>query len=94
MASHSVPFVPPPGNQVSTSPPAHAAAVTPSDSVALPALSRFIWVGGGPGNLAVIMAGDDTAVTLIAVPAGTMLELCVSKVMSTNTTSTNIVALW
>ena len=61
-----------------------AAAVTPGDSTILPA-TRGIWVGVA-GNLAVIFAGDTTAVTL--------LPIQVTKVMSTNTTATNIVALY
>lgn len=68
------------------------AAVTPGDSTTLPA-TRGIWVGGA-GNLAVIFAGDTTAVTLVGVAAGTLLPIQVTKVMSTNTTATNIVALY
>lgn len=68
-------------------------AVTPSDSTILPDGVRRVWVGGA-GALAVVFAGDTAAVTLSAVPAGTMLEIQVSKVMSTNTTATNIVALF
>lgn len=94
MASHTVPFSPPPGNQVSTSPPAHAAVVTPSDTVPLPQLSRFIFVGTAGGAISVIMAGDDTAVVLDAIPAGTLLPLCVKQVKATGTTATDIVALW
>jgi len=69
-----------------------AAAVTPGDSTILPA-TRGIWVGVA-GNLAVIFAGDTTAVTLVGVAAGTLLPIQVTKVMSTNTTATNIVALY
>lgn len=68
-------------------------AVTPSDSTILPDGVRRLWVGGA-GAVAVVLAGDTTPVTLAAVPAGTMLEVQVSKVMSTSTTATNIIALY
>jgi hypothetical protein len=67
--------------------------VTPADGVLLPTTSRMIWVGGA-GNLAVMLAGDTEPVTLAGVAAGTMLPLRVHRVMATNTTATNIVALW
>jgi hypothetical protein len=68
-------------------------AVTPADGVLLPTTTRMIWVGGA-GNLSVLLAGDNEPVTLDGVPAGTMLPLRVHRVMATNTTATNIVALW
>lgn len=70
-----------------------AIAVTKSDSTVLPDGVRAVWVGGA-GDVAVIMSGDTAAVTLAAVPAGTLLPIQVSKVMSTNTTATSIVALY
>jgi hypothetical protein len=90
--ANNIPFTPP-SNQVPSGPPAHAIAVTPSDTAVLASLSRYIYVGG-EGDLAVLMAGDDTPVTLKAVPVGTYLPLCVQKVMATNTSATLIVALW
>jgi len=68
-----------------------AEAVTKSDSTILKGV-RAIWVGGA-GNLAVIFADDDSAVTLTGVTAGSLLPIAVTKVMSTNTTATNIVAI-
>jgi len=82
----------PPATQVAPGPPAHAVAVTKSDTTIL-SPTRYIWVGG-TGDLAVLLAGDSVAVTLSAVPAGTMLQICAQKVMSTNTTATLIIALW
>lgn len=70
-----------------------AVAVTKSDSTILPDGIRALWIGGA-GDVAVIMAGDTAAVTLSAVPAGTMLPIQVSKVMSTNTTATLIVGCY
>jgi hypothetical protein len=69
-------------------------AVTPTDNANL-ALGpcRALWVGGA-GNLAVITAGDTAAVTLSAVPAGTIVPVRAQVVMSTNTTATLIVALY
>ena len=75
-----------------TSPPEHAFAVTPSDTVDIDASSRALYVGGA-GNLAVIMVGGET-VTLTAVPAGMLLPLRVDRVLAIGTTATAIVALW
>lgn len=73
-------------------PAVKGAAVTPSDStVLLP--TRGLYVGGA-GDVAVILAEDDTAVTLTGCSAGLIYPLSVTKVMSTNTTATSIVALW
>lgn len=74
-----------------TDPGFGAFAVTPSDSTVLAAV-RALYVGV-TGNVAVQTAGSSTAVTLIAVPAGAILPIRVTKVMSTNTTATSIVAL-
>ena len=68
------------------------AAVTPNDGTDLTHTTRAINVGGA-GNLAVILDRDSSAVTFLAVAAGTMLPIRVRRVMSTNTTATSIVAL-
>lgn len=68
------------------------AAVTPSDATILPT-TRALYIGGA-GDVAVIFAGDDAAVTLSGAQAGSVLPVQVTKVMSTNTTATNIVALY
>ncbi|MDB6104049.1 MAG: hypothetical protein JWO52_4048 [Gammaproteobacteria bacterium] len=72
-----------------------AAAVTPSDTVALVDITRYIYVGG-VGDLTVVMADDpaQVAVTFKAVPVGTLLPIAVSMVKSTLTTATNIVAMY
>jgi hypothetical protein len=67
-------------------------AITPADATDLSALGiRALWVGG-VGNVTVIAANDTTAVTLTAVPAGTLLPILVDRVM-TATTATAIVGL-
>lgn len=70
----------------------HAAAVTPSDTTDLSDVTRFLYVGGA-GAVVVIMQ-DGTTVTLAAVPAGTVLPIAVSRVKSTGTAATSIVAFW
>lgn len=73
--------------------PAHSAtAVTPSDATVLP-ITRALYVGGA-GNLAVTMGEDGNNVTFVGVLAGMVYPLQVSKVLATNTTATNIVALY
>lgn len=66
-------------------------AVTPSDTTVLNCHSLFV---GGAGNVAIQATGDSAAVTLTGVLAGQILPISCGKVMSTNTTATNIVALF
>jgi hypothetical protein len=69
-------------------------AVTPSDTLDLPAgTCRALWVGGD-GDVAVIADRDSSAVTIKGALAGTILPVRTRRVMSTNTTATNIVALY
>lgn len=68
------------------------ATVTASDSTVLPT-TRALLVGTG-GDVAVIFAYDGSAVTLKNIPSGTVLPVQVTKVMLTNTTATDIVALY
>jgi len=74
-------------------PAINAAAVTPDDSNDLTYMTRALWVGGA-GNVTVIMQGGGAAVTFSGVTAGTVLPIRVSRVKSTSTTATLIVALW
>lgn len=69
-----------------------AVAVTPSDSTVINC--RAIYVGGA-GAVAVKTISGATAVTLAAVPVGTVLPITIDggQIMSTNTTATNLVAL-
>ncbi len=74
-------------------PASQLVAITPNDSTDLTASNiRGLWVGGA-GNVAVIASGDSSAVTLVGVPAGTVLPIAVIKVMATNTTATSIVGM-
>ena len=68
-----------------------ADAVTPSDTVNLRDLCRAIYVGVS-GNVAVVFP-DDTVVTFTAVPVG-ILEVQAKRINSTNTTATDMVALF
>lgn len=72
------------------SPASQAAAVTPSDTLALPTASKRLWVGGA-GNVTLITTGGAT-VTYTGVPAGTYLKVRANQVKATGTTATNIVA--
>jgi hypothetical protein len=73
-------------------PAANAAAVTPHDGTNLSTTTRALWVGGA-GDVAVEMLGSGTIV-LAGIPAGTLLPIRVTRVNSTNTDATDIVALW
>jgi hypothetical protein len=72
-------------------PASGAVAVTKSDVTTLAGV-RGLYVGGA-GDVAVMPTGSTVAVTFSSVPAGSVLPIRVTKVMSTNTTATNIVAL-
>lgn len=72
--------------------PSKVAAVTPSDSTDL--IGVVMLYVGGTGNLAIRGANDGAAVTLSSVPAGTIINVAVDRVMSTSTTATNIVAFY
>ncbi len=66
--------------------------VTPHDSNNIPLGCRGIWVGGA-GNLAAV-GQDGTVITIASVPAGTVVPIAPIRINSTNTTATNIVALY
>ena len=74
-----------------TAPADRLVSVTPNDSTDIGPF-RGLWVGGA-GNVAIIAANDSSAVTITGVAAGTILPIAGTRVMSTNTTATNIVAL-
>ena len=79
---------------ITSDPAAQFAAVTPSDSTNLTATARALYVGGG-GNVAIVGTDPNaTAVTFVGVLAGTILPTRCIRVNSTNTTATNIVALY
>lgn len=81
------------GDRPGSSDPAGGyAQVTPSDSVNLTEPSRSLFIGGA-GNVAAVRM-DGTAVTFTNVGAGTILPIIARRVNATNTTATNIVALW
>jgi hypothetical protein len=76
-----------------TSPIYHGfVAVTTSDTALVNCRAIYI---GGAGNIALSIDGATAAVTITAPPVGTILpiELSGGRIMSTNTTATNIVAL-
>ena len=75
-----------------------AAAVTPSDTVNIPAVTGGVNNGcvlyvGGSGDIKVTTIGGDD-VTFVGIPAGTFIPVHVIRVWSTGTTSTDIIALW
>ena len=73
-------------------PAREAESVTPSDSVNLERRTKGIWVGGA-GNMSVEMHNGGT-VTFAGIVAGSLLPLAVTRVNSTGTTATSIVALF
>lgn len=73
--------------------PAHkVSAVTPSNTVDFAYIARGLYIGvAGDVTLVDITGG---AITFTAVPAGTLLPVLCSRVNSTGTTATNMVALF
>jgi hypothetical protein len=70
-----------------------ANVIAPSDTVDLEKFTRGIWVGG-VGNVVVNMASDDQVITFVAVPAGTLLPIRVSRVLLTGTDATSLIGLY
>lgn len=67
------------------------AAVTPHDSTVMP-LCRGLYIGGA--GAVTVLNNEGVAVTFAAVPVGTTLQIATTRVNSTGTTATNIVALY
>lgn len=63
-------------------------AVTKSDSTVLQFRALYV---GGAGDVAIKHTEGGDAVTYVGVPAGTILPVSGVRVMSTNTTATNMV---
>jgi len=78
-------------NANQTAPAQEAIAVTPHDTNNIdPARGLYI---GGAGNVKVVTARGTTT-TFVGVAAGSILPVGVTRVFSTDTTATNIVALY
>lgn len=67
-------------------------AITPHDSNDLTNVSRAIYVGGA-GNMVVVME-DSTVLTFMGVLVGMVYPIRARRVNATNTTATNLVALY
>lgn len=81
------------GGSLAEQGPAHdGIAITKSDTQ-MTTQCRAIYVGTS-GDLAVKFSGDGTAITFKNVPSGTLLPLSATHIMSTNTTASDIVALF
>ncbi|MCF3934197.1 hypothetical protein L1787_12345 [Acuticoccus sp. M5D2P5] len=74
-----------------SAPASDAFTVTPSDGTDLATVARGLFVGGA-GNVNVVTLGG-TTVMFPGVAAGTILPCGVTRVLATDTTATNIVAL-
>ncbi len=78
-----------------------AAAVTPSNTVNIPSVSTQDGTGnngcvlyiGGAGNIRVTTAGGDDVI-FYGILAGSFLPVQVIKVWASDTSVTNVVALW
>lgn len=83
--------MPAPSRELSTSP--NFAVVTPSNSADLPAPARGLYVGN-TGNVAVYALNGSTEIIWYNVPSGGYVRGQISRVLATNTTATNIIALF
>lgn len=68
-----------------------AVALTKNDTTEFPC-TRSIYVGG-VGDIAVTMADGQTPVVFSAVPVG-IFPIQITQLLSTNTTATNVIALY
>lgn len=73
-------------------PARNAAAVVPSDTNDLAQVARGLFIGQA-GDVAVVMA-DGATVIFPNVQAGSLLPLRVTRVRSSGTTATGLVAVW
>jgi hypothetical protein len=72
-------------------PATNAVLITPNDSTDLVAVTRAVYVGT-TGNMKVTMQ-DSGTVLFTGIPAGTTLPIRVSRIWSTTTTASTIIAL-
>lgn len=73
-----------------------AESIVPSDTVDLAKpTTRGIWVGGA-GDVVVAMAGQSAPAQVLfaAVPAGTLLPICVTRVFATGTSASLLRAMY
>lgn len=68
-------------------------AITPNDSTSFDFATRGIYVGTA-GDLAVLGIGDTVPVTLVGVPAGSLVPVAAQKVMATGTTAGSLVGMY
>lgn len=73
-------------------PAGHAFTSSGDDTNELAHVRRAVYCGGA-GDIPVVMK-DGTAVTLKAVPVGTILPICVRQIKATGLTATNLVVFW
>ena len=79
-----------------TNPAIRAELLIKSDSTVFTYFTRALYVGGA-GDVAVkIMnqAGTEASVTFVGVPAGAILPIACSQLLSTGTNATNVIGLW
>lgn len=82
-------------NKIAADGYAHAVAITKSDSANFTdGTCDAIYTGDAAADCAVIFAGAASPVTLKALPAGQILRLRLSRVNSTGTSTTNMLALY
>jgi len=67
-------------------------AITKSDTVNLEKITDAVYVGGA-GDVAFV-SQSDVAVTFSGAVAGSILPVAAKRINSTNTTATNLVALY
>ena len=74
-----------------TSPAVGAAAITPSDTLPLPATTRALYVGTAGNLRGQMMSGEIVTFTNLA--AGSFYSLRLLQVMATGTTATGLIGL-
>lgn len=77
-----------------TSPPAHVALVTPSDSADLANVTRGVSFAGAGALKVTTYGGETVVIPSGALAVGVIHPLKVSRIHSTSTTATGIVAYW
>ena len=73
------------------SPASDAFSITPDDNIALPHITRAIYIGG-PGTIHVVMQSD-IEISFAGLPAGMVLPIRAKKIKATGTDATDLVGL-
>ena len=75
------------------SPARNSETITPDDDNDLDHTTRALWVGS-LGDIEVLLVNDTVSTIFTNIPSGTLMPLCVKRVLAGSTTASDIVGIW